>query len=131
MKYLLDTNICIGLLNNNDSIFLTNLQKLSPDDVVLCSIVRAELILGAKKSFHREKNEKKLKIFFHEFECVPFDDQAAESYGEIRSYLEQAGNPVGNNDLLIAATAIAHDLTLITRNVREFSKIASLKMIEW
>ena len=129
--YLLDTNICIGLLNNEDSLYLKNLQKLSPDEVFLCSIVKAELIFGAKKSLHREKNEKKLKIFFHEFECLPFDDPAAECYGEIRSYLELAGNPVGNNDLLIAATAIRHNLTLITRNVREFSKISSLKMIEW
>ncbi|HLE10304.1 MAG: hypothetical protein A2504_04605 [Bdellovibrionales bacterium RIFOXYD12_FULL_39_22] len=131
MKYLLDTNICIGLLNNRDSLFLKNLQMLSPEDVFLCSIVKAELIFGAKKSLYREKNEKKLKVFFNEFECLFFDDQAAEHYGEIRTYLELAGNPVGNNDLLIAATAIAHDLVLITRNVREFSKIASLKMIEW
>ena len=131
MKYLLDTNICTGLLNNKDPIFMTNLKKLSPDDVFLCSIVKAELIFGAKKSLHREKNEKKLKIFFHEFESFPFDDQAAEFYGEIRSYLEQSGNPIGNNDLLIAATAISHDLTLITRNVREFSKISSLKITEW
>ena len=131
MKYLLDTNICIGLLNNRDSIFITNLQKLSPDDVFLCSVVKAELIFGAKKSLHREKNEKKLKVFFNEFACLPFDDQSAESYGEIRSYLEKSGNPIGNNDLLIAATAIAHDLILITRNVREFSKVASLKITEW
>ncbi|MEI8346623.1 MAG: type II toxin-antitoxin system VapC family toxin [Pseudomonadota bacterium] len=129
--YLLDTNICIGLLNNKDSVFLKNLQKLLPDEVFLCSIVKAELIFGAKKSLHREKNEKKLKIFFHEFECLPFDDQAAECYGEIRSYLEMAGDPVGSNDLLIAAIAIRHDFTLITRNVREFFKISSLKMIEW
>lgn len=131
MKYLLDTNICIGLLNNKDPIFLTKLKKLSPDDVFLCSIVRAELIFGAKKSSHREKNEKKLKIFFNEFVCLPFNDQSAESYGEIRSYLEKSGNPIGSNDLLIAATAIAYDLILITRNVREFSKISSLKITEW
>jgi tRNA(fMet)-specific endonuclease VapC len=131
VKYLLDTNICIGLLNNKDPIFLKNLKKLSPDDVFLCSIVKAELLFGAKKSLHRERNEKKLKIFFHEFESLPFDNQCAESYGEIRSYLEQSGNPIGNNDLLIAATAIANDLTLITRNVREFSKISSLKITEW
>lgn len=131
MKYLLDTNICIGLLNNKDSIFITNLQKLSPDDVFLCSIVKAELVFGAKKSLQREKNEKKLKIFFNEFECLPFDDHSAEAYGEIRSYLEQSGNFIGSNDLLIAATAIAHNLILITRNVREFSRIASLKITEW
>jgi tRNA(fMet)-specific endonuclease VapC len=131
MKYLLDTNICIGLLNNKDSIFITNLQKLSPDDVFLCSIVKAELVFGAKKSLQREKSEKKLKVFFHEFVCLPFDDRSAEVYGEIRSYLEQSGNLISSNDLLIAATAIAHDLILITRNVREFSRIASLKMIEW
>jgi len=110
---------------------MTNLQKLSPGDVFLSNIVKAELIFGAKKSLQREKNEKKLKIFFNEFECLSFDDQSAESYGEIRSYLERAGNHIGNNDLLIAATAIANDLILITRNVREFSKIASLKIIEW
>ena len=131
MKYLLDTNICIGLLNNKDTVFITNLQKLSPNDVFLCSIVKAELVFGAKKSLHREKNEKKLKIFFDEFECLPFDDQSAESYGEIRSFLESSGNPVGNNDLLIAAIAIANDLILVTRNIREFSKIASLKITEW
>lgn len=131
MKYLLDTNICIGLLNNRDPLFLTNLQQLSPEDVFLCSVVKAELVFGAKKSLHREKNEKKLKIFFQEFECLFFDDHAVESYGEIRSYLERLGNPIGGNDLLIAAIAIAHDLSLITKNTREFSKIASLKITGW
>lgn len=131
MKYLLDTNICIGLLNNKDLAFITHLQQLSPDDVFLCSIVKGELIWRAKKSLHREKNEKKLKIFFNEFVCLPFDDSCAEIYGEIRSYLEQSGNLIGGNDLMIAATAISHDLTLVTRNVREFSRISSLKMIEW
>lgn len=131
MKYLLDTNICIALLNGKDQGLLKGLKKYSPDDFVLCSIVKAELIYGAKKSQARTKNEQKLKVFFNEFVSLSFDDEAAQIYGELRAYLENSGKMIGGHDLLIAAIAVAHDLVLVTRNTKEFSRIASLKLENW
>ncbi len=131
MNFLLDTNICIGLLNGRDPSFLQQLQLLNPQDVYLCSIVKAELIYGARKSQQKDKNEKRLKIFFQEFQSVSFDDRCAEVYGDIRSHLEKSGKLIGNNDILIAATAIVYEFHLVTQNVREFERIFSLPLIQW
>ncbi len=131
MKYLLDTNICIGLLNGKEPTLLKKFKAHDPEDFVLCSVVKAELVYGAKKSQFREKNEQKLKIFFKEFSSLVFDDVAAQVYGELRAYLESSGKMIGGHDLLIASIAVANDLILITRNTKEFSRLASLKIESW
>jgi tRNA(fMet)-specific endonuclease VapC len=131
MIYLLDTNTCIEHLNNRPSVVTQKLRNVPRAQVVLCSIVKAELWHGAYKSARRDSNLKLLERFFAEFSSLVFDDRAAEIYGRLRSHLEQSGTPIGPNDLLIASIALGNDATLVTRNVREFNRIEGLLIENW
>ena len=131
MSHLLDTNICIALLKGGDKSLTSRLQGLSPAGLFLCSVVKGELLYGARKSQKVEANLKLLGEFFAQFESLPFDDRAAESYGMVRAILAKAGTPVGANDLLIAGIAMGHDLTLVTRNREEFQLIPGLRLETW
>jgi tRNA(fMet)-specific endonuclease VapC len=101
---------------------------MDPTSLFLCSVVKAELVFGARKSAKVGDNLNRLVRFFHPFQSLPFDDSAAEQYGQIRATLERIGTPIGANDMLIAAIALTHDLTLATRNVGEFSRVTSLRV---
>jgi len=131
LKYLFDTNICIALLNGNDLPLKGKMTAHQPTDIVLCSVVKAELIYGARKSKKVEKNLTLLETFFSQFGSLPFDDKAAEFYGMNRAILKELGKPVGENDLLISSIALAHDIAVITRNRDEFSRIPALKVETW
>ena len=114
MIYLLDTNTCIEYLNNRASLVRHRLSALSPEDIALCSVVKAELYAGAQRSSQRERNLALLDWFFSQFVSLPFDDRAAEVYGRLRAELSRQGQLIGPNDLMIAAIALAHNLTLVT-----------------
>jgi tRNA(fMet)-specific endonuclease VapC len=101
---------------------------VSPQDLSLSSVVKAELLYGAAKSNLAERTLVRLKIFFDVFTSLPFDDRAAAAYGAIRADLEKRGNPIGPNDLMIAAIALANGLTLVTHNQREFGGVATLNL---
>ena len=131
MKYLLDTNICIALLKGKDKTLITKVSQCDPFDFALCTIVKAELIYGARKSQKVAENLRVAKNFFAQFESLPFDDEASEHYGSDRALLAKAGTPIGGNDLLIAAIAKANDLILITRNVEEFARVPELAFEKW
>lgn len=131
MKYLLDTNICIALLKNSDLAIIKKIKSLTPDQVAICSIVKAELLYGARKSQSVEKNLTLLSKFFNQLESLPFDDSATDFYGTQRSILEKAGKTIGNSNLLIASIALAHDLTVVTRNQREFVRVQNLRVEVW
>ena len=131
MKFLLDTNACIGHLTGRSPGITARLKTLSVADVVLCSVVKAELCYGARKSVKTEQNLATLKTFFAPFTSMSFDDEAAEVYGRLRAELEIRGTPIGPNDLLIAATSLAHGLTLVTRNEKEFSRVPGLNIENW
>jgi len=131
MKYLLDTNVCIRYLNAQSANIEQTLISLSPGQVALCSIVRAELLYGALKSAQPKRNMERLAYFFSGFPCLPFDDRASDVYARIRLQLEKAGKPVGPNDLLIAATAIANRLVLVAHNTQEFGRIGGLVAEDW
>src|SRR3970040_726626 len=120
--YLLDTNVCIHLLNEAHPGILQQFQSRSPTDIALCSVVKAELLFGARRSARVEANLQRLNAFFSPLNSLPFDDRCAEHYGLIRADLLAQGKPIGPNDLLIAAIARAHDATLITHNMSEFSR---------
>ncbi len=128
--YLLDTNICIALLKGNQAA-VTKLARQSPDDLAVCTVVQAELYYGARKSEQVSANLKRLEAFFAPLRSLSFDDLCAQAYGSIRAELERAGTPIGPNDLLIAATARAYDLTLVTNNTREFARIVGLRLEDW
>ncbi len=131
MRFLLDTNICIALVHRPEQKLISKLRAMQPLDLVLCSIVKAELRFGARKSQRVTENLEKLDAFFAPFESIPFDDRAADFYGSCRSLLSQVGTLIGGNDLVIAAIALANDLTVVTRNQKEFSRVAGLKWETW
>jgi tRNA(fMet)-specific endonuclease VapC len=130
--YLLDSNVCIRLLNESASSNMARkLAELTPDDIRLCSVVKSELYYGAYKSTRRERNLANLNRFFSQFISLPFDDNAASIAGQVRAQLDVTGTPIGSNDLLIAAIALSNDLTLVTHNTREFGRINGLKYEDW
>jgi len=131
MTYLLDANTCINYLNGRSEPIRRQIESLRPDNLALCSVVKAELLYGAAKSGRSAENVAKLRRFFARFASLPFDDAAAEVYGRIRARLERAGSPIGPNDLLIAAIALAHQRTLVTHNQDEFGRIEELDLEDW
>lgn len=128
---LLDTNVCIAFLNGRDRKLHDRLLSLPPTELRLCSVVKAELLYGARKSAQVERNLRSLQSFFDAFESLPFGDDAAAQYGVIRSQLEREGRPIGGNDMLIAAIALVAEVTLATRNQDEFRRVAGLRVETW
>jgi tRNA(fMet)-specific endonuclease VapC len=131
MKYLLDTNTCIHYINGTSQAVFERLNAQDEGDVVVCSVVKAELFYGAMHSQNPSKNLANQQKFLVLFASLPFDDTTAEHYGRIRSELARAGTPIGGNDLMIAAITLAHDLTLVTHNTKEFSRVNGLKIEDW
>jgi tRNA(fMet)-specific endonuclease VapC len=131
LSFLLDTNVCIAFLNGRDKGVRDRLLALDPETVQLCSVVRAELLYGARNSDHVDGNLRRLNQFLDAFTSVPFDDASAEHYGVVRAQLKRDGRMIGPNDLLIAAIALANDQTLVTRNQQEFHRIAGLRVVSW
>lgn len=129
--FLLDTNACIRVLNGSSAPVAARLRATSPSEVRLSAIVKAELVYGARKSARVDENLRVLRRFFAPFVSLPFDDRCAEEAGLIRLDLERSGRPVGPNDLLIAATARAYDLVVVTHNTREFGRITGLRTEDW
>ena len=129
--FLLDTNVCIRLLNQSHSGIIGQFQKRSPSEIALCSIVKAELLYGARRSRQVEDNLRLLQRFFEPLVSLPFDDRCAEEAGQIRADLTAQGKLIGPNDLLIAATARARDAVLVTHDTREFARVTGLRMVDW
>ena len=131
MKYLLDTNVCIRVLNGSSADVVARLGGLDPSEVAMCTVVRAELVFGARKSTHVAENLRLVDALFEPFVCLPFDDRAADAYGSVRADLERVGRPIGPNDLLIAATALANSLILVTHKTSEFGRVPGLSVDDW
>lgn len=132
MKYLLDTNACVSMLRlGTGSAVFSKVIALPPGDVGLCSVVKAELTFGAFRSNDSRLNLAKVASLFSQLPSLPFDDAAAEVYGQIRATLTTQGNLIGPNDLLIAAIAMANRAILVTRNIQEFSRVAGLSVENW
>lgn len=127
---LLDTNICISILNGGDKSVAKRFRD-EKDDLVLCSVVKAELLFGARASGRVAENLRSLTRLFELFPSLPFDDDAAMRYGELRSALRREGIPIGPNDMLIAAIALVHRATVVTRNVKEFERVPELAVVRW
>ena len=127
---LLDTDIWIALARGEPGV-ARRLRSLDPAQVASCSVVRAELMFGARKSQRVAENIEGFVRLLAPFVSLSFDDFAAGHYGLIRATLERAGTPVGANDLLIASIALAHDCLLVTRNSREFERIVGLRVETW
>ncbi|HMP83069.1 MAG TPA: type II toxin-antitoxin system VapC family toxin [Verrucomicrobiota bacterium] len=131
MAWLLDTNAWITYLKSPQSPVRARLEKLQPAEIHLCSVVKAELLHGAEKYGNRERRLDILRELFTPYVSLPFDDVAAARYGQLRHELEVVGDVIGPNDLMIAAIALAHGLTLVTRNTSEFSRVRGLTLEDW
>ncbi len=131
MKFLIDTNICIYIMNNRPPEVFQKFKSIQVGDIGISSITVSELHYGVSKSKRIEENLKRLEEFLVPFEVLPYDENASKYYGRIRSHLEKQGNLIGPLDLLIAAHALSNGLILITNNEKEFKRIKSLKTENW
>jgi tRNA(fMet)-specific endonuclease VapC len=130
-RFLLDTNICIYIQRQRPGNVLARFKKLAPGDAAISVITWGELLYGAEKSKQRKKALELLAEFKTFVPVLPIPETAGNTYGIIRASLESQGQPIGNNDLWIAAHAKAAGLTIVTNNEREFRRIAGLKVQNW
>lgn len=131
MKYLLDSNTCIFIIKRKPAIVLKRLRQRFSEGVAISSVTLAELRFGADKSTRPAQNHSALDQFLAPLTVVNFDSFAASRYGTVRADLERLGRPIGPLDTLIAAQALALDLTVVTNNVSEFSRVAGLSVEDW
>lgn len=130
LRYLLDTNICIYIINRRPVAVFDHFNGLQAGAVGISSITAAELDFGVTKS-GSARNRAALDKFLAPLDILPFDEQAVRSYGPLRAQLETQGAPIGPMDLLIAAHALALDVVLVTNNQREFARVPGLRLDNW
>ncbi len=130
LAYLLDTNILSDLARNPQGVVATRIAKAGEDTVCTSVIVAAELRYGASRS-NSEKLAQRIDLILSALEILPLEPPADRQYAALRHHLTRQGTPIGPNDLLIAAHALASDLTVVTANVGEFSRVPGLKVENW
>ena len=132
MKYLLDTNICIYIINEKPEKVLRKFEQYPVYEFGISSITHAELQYGVEKGKNKNTNQDALDEFLLPLTILPFHGKKLVTcYGEIRASLESKGKTIGPLDMLIAAHALSLDLTIISNNIREFSRIPNLKCENW
>jgi tRNA(fMet)-specific endonuclease VapC len=130
LAYLLDTNILSDLVRNPQGVVAARITKAGEDTVCTSIIVAAELRYGATKS-NSAKLAERIDLILSALEILPLETPADHQYASLRHHLTRHGTPIGPNDLLIAAHALANDLTVITANAGEFSRVPGLKVENW
>jgi tRNA(fMet)-specific endonuclease VapC len=130
MTYLLDTNICIYIINEQPAQVLQRLIDAGRESLAISSVTVAELAFGVAKSI-RPDSRAKLEKFLSKFPILDWDEDAAWVYGNVRKVLEAKGQRIGERDLLLACQALALDATMVTNNTREFERIEGLKLENW
>lgn len=131
MTYLLDTDTCIYAIKRKPPEVLRHLRALTPGDVGLSSITVSELYYGAQRSQNVEKNLEALEQFLVPLVIVAYGLEASVVYGQVRAGLERVGTPIGPLDTLIAAHALQLGATLVTNNLRKFSRVPGLRSVSW
>jgi len=132
VKYLLDTDTCIHVLRGNPGV-VSRVSTIAADDLAVSSITYYELLYGVKRcALERQRAElRKVDTFIGHLHQLPFGAEMARNAAEIRRELESKGHGIGPMDTLIAATALEADLTLVTGNLKEFSRIQGLRSESW
>lgn len=130
MKWVLDTNTCVYALKLQGRV-AAHMRERSPDDLGVTIITVAELWFGARKSARAVATRRQIDAFLEPIGVLPFDRDAAEAYAEIRLALERVGRPIGERDMLIASIASARNLSVVTHNLSEFSRVPHLKTEDW
>jgi tRNA(fMet)-specific endonuclease VapC len=131
MRYLLDSNFCIGYMRGRIPRMRQRLAAVSVADVFLCAPVKAELVYGAIRSAASAMNLLQVSNFAQPFSTLPFDDLAAERFARVRRDLEVQGAVIGPYDMQIAAIALVNACTLVTHNTREFGRVPGLALDDW
>lgn len=133
MKYLLDTNICIYIINNRFEYLIDRIESIGIENTAISTITISELEFGIAKSQSKFKNENRIALmeFLLPFKLLSYEQNDAYEYGIIRNDLQRRGTVVGNMDMLIASQALANNITLVTNNTKEFERIADLKIDNW
>ena len=129
--FMLDTNICIYIQRHKPPSVLARFEAIKPGQAVISVITWGELLYGAAKSRQSKLVFKLLEGFAGLVSVLSMPPDCGKTYGQIRADLEKIGRPTGNNDLWIAAHALASGLTLVTNNAREFERIPHLKIENW
>ena len=130
MRYVLDTNTCIYALKLQGRV-VERMREHLPSEIVITTITLAELWFGAHKSARSLAVRREVDGFLEPFDVLPFDQEAAGTYARVRFDLERIGRPIGERDLLIASIALARNLTVVTHNVGEFTRVPALKTEDW
>jgi len=133
VKYLLDTNTCIGWLRQNQPQIVARIQAQTQTDIVLCSVVVGELLFGVERAdpAHRANTGARVNQLRQQSTSLPFDDVAAMQYARLRADLTGRGLLIGGNDMMIAAIALANGVTLVTNNTAEFNRVPGLVIENW
>jgi len=131
MKLMLDTNICIAIIKQKPKDILQKFSAYQVGDICISSVTLAELQYGVAKSQYQEKNQAALDEFILPLEVVDFDVPATLFYGPLRVILEKQGTPIGALDMMIAAHALSLNVSLVTNNTKEFSRVLGLKLLDW
>ncbi len=131
MKFILDTNICIYIIKRKPSSIIERFKQTEISQIGISSITLSELLYGVSKSSNLEQNQIALMQFVAPLEILPYGDEAAQYYGDLRAQLEKQGTPMGSFDMLITAHALSIDCTLVTNNEKEFVQIPNLKIANW
>jgi len=131
MRYLLDTNIWIAYLKGGNLKVRERLEATDKEQIAVCSVVWGELLYGARQYEKRSEREAKIEATLSPLLCLPFDLAAARHYARIRDYLENSGQVIGGNDLMIASIALEHDLTMVTHNSEEYIRVPDLRVEDW
>lgn len=130
-KFILDTNICIFLLKGRYEGIKLRMQRYTPAQFAIPSIVRSELLVGGMRSHNARKALEIIEAFLAPLEVIPFCSHTAAKHAEIRYALEKAGKLIGPHDLIIAATALYAGCILVTHNTNEFSRVPDLRLQDW
>lgn len=131
LNYLLDTNACINYMKFSDSNVRRNIQSKRINEIAVCSIVKFEMFYGSMRSSDPIRSLALQDQFFSLFESLPFGENESLIASKIRAELESKGMPIGPYDTFIAAIALANDLTLVTHNTSEFSRVNGLRLEDW
>lgn len=127
---LLDTNICIAIMKGHSNA-VAALAASQPNEIIVPTIVRAELYFGAYNRTKTKNTLADIENFLAPLQSLEFSLQAAKTYGQLRADLKKRGRPIGPNDLIIASLALAHNFALVTNNTQEFSMVKGLLVEDW
>ena len=131
MHYMLDTNICSYVLRRRPPSVKQHFDEAGPGALAVSTVVLAELLFGAARHPQGAVIRREIRDLASRLEVVPWDEAAAEHYGDIRAELERAGTPLGAMDMMIAAHARSRAATLVSNETRHFARVAGLLVANW